>query len=346
MKDRFLKITILIFSFIIYSCNHSTDPNSNEFSQGILVYISNINGNYDLYSMRLQNKNIVPLTDSPEEKNKPHFFPDGVRILYSTSFTDGGKIFSINIDGTNNFLLADSCEYNPLEDISPNGQLIVYQKELPIPNSTFSLNTIVLMNSDGTNKNIISPNPGGQPRFSHDGSLICYTNYGRSEPNKIMIYNIVDQTTDSISIPGLGSYEAILNPEFSPSGNKILFCTNIDSSHALYTIQIDGTNLKRISPYNVFTQDFEYSPDGSHIILAKGSNIYRISENGANLHLLSDEGHNELTPAYSPDGSKIVYSSDPNNNREYDIIIMDSDGKNKINLTNTEFIEWVPIIWF
>jgi Tol biopolymer transport system component len=348
-----MKIIISFFTLILLltniSCDNSISPDDSFVNSTNLIYISNESGNYEVYSKDLVSNKIIRLTNSFETKNKPHFFPDGEKILYSTSYSDGGKIYSINFDGSNNRLLEDSCDYSPSEDISPDGNFIVYQKEFIIPNSNYSLTCIALMNSDGSNKKIISPKPGAQPRFSNGGNLICYTTYGGTEPSKIILYNIQTQLTDSISIPGLGSYESILNPQFSPDGDKILFNTNIDAGFAFYTIGLDGENLTRLSPYNFFTEDFRYSPDGKYIVFAKWDgevqHIYKFNNDGSNLKMLSDNNSFELNPECSRDASKIVISSDLNNNQKYNIVIMNADGQNRQVLIDSQSKVFLPVLW-
>ena len=348
MKIKY-QISLFISLLVNISCDNSVTSNDEIINSTKLIYISDESGNYEIYSKDLLNNGVLKLTNSSEIKNKPHFFPDGRKILYSTSSSEGGKIYSIDFQGNNNILLEGFCYYSPLEDISPDGKLIVYQKEFPNPPSPYSLTCISLMNSDGSNKRIISPKAGAQPRFSYDGNLICYTSYGGADPDQIIIYNIQTELTDSIPIPGFHSYETILNPEFSPSGEKILFNTNIDSGFAFYTIGLGGENLMRLSPYDFFTQDFGYSPDGKYIVLARGDggikHIYRINSDGSNLMMLSEPNSYELNPEFSRDGSTIVISSDLENNQKYNIVIMDINGQNRQVIINSQSKLFEPVLW-
>ena len=342
----FLLLVILLTNL---SCDNSVAPDNIITNSTKLIYISNESGNFEIYSKDLTSNRINRLTNSIEIKNKPHFFPDGNKILYSTSYNDVGKIYSINFDGSNNVLLEDSCNYSPAESISADGRLIAYQQVLIIPNYDYPSTCIALMNVDGSNKKIISPNSGSQPKISDDGNLVCYINYGGTEPNKIMIYNIQSESTDSISIPGLGTNEPILNPQFSPDGDKILFNTNIDNGFAFYTIGLNGENLTRLSPYNFFTEDFLYSPDGKYIVLAKwdgeSQHIYKINEDGSNLIMLSEINSFELNPECSRDASQIVISSSINNDQKYNIVIMDTYGKNRQILVNSQYKVFEPMLW-
>ena len=57
---------------------------------------------------------------------------------------------------------------------------------------------------------------------------------------------------------------------------------------------------------------------------------------------ISNSIENEWTPIFSPIEEKIVFSMYIPSNDNYDIFIMDFDGNNKINLTNTSSYEKFP----
>ena len=58
-----------------------------------------------------------------------------------------------------------------------------------------------------------------------------------------------------------------------------------------------------------------------------------------NLTNLTNSTENDWTPAYSPVENKIIYSTYFPENDNYDIFIMNDDGSNKTNLTNSKSYE-------
>ncbi len=324
------------------SCDNSVAPSDKSLTSTKLIYISKESGRDEIYSKDLATSKIVQLTNADVEKNPPIFFPSGNKILYSTNSPNGGQICSINFDGTGYTLLEDSCNNYSQIDISANGNLIVYEKAVILPNSYSSC--IALMKSDGYEKKIISSVNCGTAKFSTDGNLICYIKFGNNLPNKIMIYDVNNNHTDSISIPGLNTTMAILNPKFSPKGDNILANIDLGSGYALYTIGLDGNNFKRISPYNFFTQDFQYSPDGKYIVSSQLFKIYVCNSDGSNLIKLSSDDLFEINPSFSLNSSKIVMASQSKSTLKSSIVIMDVNGQDRQNLVENNNELAAPIL--
>ncbi len=338
----FYSFLLLVISLTNLSCDNSVAPDNIIASSTKLIYVSKENGVYEIYSKDLATNKIIRLTNSDVEKNPPVFFPDGNRILYSTNSPNGGQICSVNFNGTGYALLEDSCNnYSPI-DISANGNLIVYEKVAIFPNSYSSC--IALMKSDGSEKKIISTVNCGTAKFSTDGNLICYIKFGDNLPNKIMIYDVNNNHTDSISIPGLNTTMAILNPKFSPEGDKILANIDLGSGYALYTIGLDGNNFKRISPYDFFTQDFQYSPDGKYIVSSQLFKIYVCNSDGSNLMKLSTDDLFEINPSFSLNSSKIVMASQSKSTLKSSIVIMGVNGQDRQNLVENNNELAAPIL--
>ena len=117
---------------------------------------------------------------------------------------------------------------------------------------------------------------------------------------------------------------------FLPGGNRLLFA----SSHAhdstcpprpdasagyvwpldrfdLYTVNRDGTDLRRLTNNNVYTAEGVLSPDGSRIVFTSLKDgdleIYTMNADGSNVRRLTFTPGYDGGPWWSPDGTKIVY---------------------------------------
>ncbi|MGH7669944.1 MAG: hypothetical protein ACRENQ_10685 [Gemmatimonadaceae bacterium] len=79
----------------------------------------------------------------------------------------------------------------------------------------------------------------------------------------------------------------------------------------IYTANADGSDLKRLTHYGVYTAEGTLSPDGQSIVftsLKDGDlDIYTMKIDGSNVRRLTDTPGYDGGAFYSPDGTKIVY---------------------------------------
>jgi TolB protein len=79
----------------------------------------------------------------------------------------------------------------------------------------------------------------------------------------------------------------------------------------IYTANDDGSNLKRLTNYGVYTAEGTLSPDGQTIVftsLKDGDlDIYTMRVDGTGLKKLTSQPGYDGGPFFSPDGKKIVY---------------------------------------
>jgi Tol biopolymer transport system component len=79
----------------------------------------------------------------------------------------------------------------------------------------------------------------------------------------------------------------------------------------IYTANADGSDLKRLTDYGVYTAEGTLSPDGKTIVftsLKDGDlDIYAMDVDGKNVRRLTNTPGYDGGPFFSPDGSKIVY---------------------------------------
>jgi Tol biopolymer transport system component len=79
----------------------------------------------------------------------------------------------------------------------------------------------------------------------------------------------------------------------------------------IYTANDDGSGLKRLTSYGVYTAEGTLSPDGQTIVftsLKDGDlDIYTMRADGSNVRRLTSQPGYDGGPFFSPDGKKIVY---------------------------------------
>jgi Tol biopolymer transport system component len=123
----------------------------------------------------------------------------------------------------------------------------------------------------------------------------------------------------------------------------------------IYTVGIDGKDLRRITNYGVYTAEGNLSPDGKKIVftsLKDGDlDIYTMNVDGTDVRRLTNTPGYDGGPWWSPDGKQIIYRSnhptDPTELADYrdllkqnlvrpskvELFVMNADGSNQRQVT-------------
>lgn len=132
----------------------------------------------------------------------------------------------------------------------------------------------------------------------------------------------------------------------------------------LYIANPDGSNLKRLTNYGVYTAEGTVSPDGRTIVftsLKDGDlDLYRINRDGSGLQRLTDAPGYDGGAFFSADGRQIVWRAwHPTDSTELaayrsllarrlvrpnrmEIWVMNADGSGKRQVTNLGGANWAP----
>ncbi|MCP4133794.1 MAG: hypothetical protein GY754_22690, partial [bacterium] len=115
--------------------------------------------------------------------------------------------------------------------------------------------------------------------------------------------------------------------------SKIVYTAWLDGNADVYTIDTDGTNIKRLTTEAGRDYYPSWSPDGSKIVFMSNRacdsecdsafDLYVMDADGENEKRLTSYGRGVFYPSWSPDGSKIAFSYSKG------IYIMDADGNNQ-----------------
>jgi Tol biopolymer transport system component len=122
-----------------------------------------------------------------------------------------------------------------------------------------------------------------------------------------------------------------VRPAWSPDGTKLSF-TRHEKIFVKYTSS--GQIVRLTDNAGISSFDSAWSPDGARIAFDSNRDgdqeIYAMdSSDGSGVAKLTDNHNHDVDPVWSPDGVRIAFE------RDYDIWVMNADGTDQVNLTES-----------
>ena len=168
--------------------------------------------------------------------------------------------------------------------VSPDGTRIVYLQQ----SALFTESDIYVAGTDGGPAVRVTKTSGGYstPRWSPDGARLAFSRWDEYETSEIVLVNA--DGSGLTSITALSAGVAVGHaPSWSPDGKQLVFVGDGDLgpgySSAVYVVDVDGNNLKRLVSVNTYASAPVWSPDGRHILFAAGAAIYVMRADGSSL---------------------------------------------------------------
>ena len=148
------------------------------------------------------------------------------------------------------------------------------------------------------------------PTWSPDGRSIGYTSWLSGFPD-VVVSHIYE---GRMSRPANGNTrDHNFLPAFSPDGSQIVFMSNRDGNPDIYTVNVDGSNVRRITNHPAIDTSPTWSPNGQQVAFTSDRTgtpqIYVVGADGTGLRRLTYETYCDR-PTWSPAPfNEIAYSS-------------------------------------
>ena len=140
-----------------------------------LVYRSNCNGYWNLYTVNLASGEIIQMTDSPEYKGNPSWSPDGAFIAYDTYINNNLEIF---IRSTTDIAQAPiNLTQDPAMDTQPAWYPLLPGRQIAFVSNRSGEPEIWVVNLDTASFTNVSQDPysvESHPAWSPDGSKLAW----------------------------------------------------------------------------------------------------------------------------------------------------------------------------
>ena len=303
MKFRTLKRAAMLILPLLLINLIPVLPTSAQLADSKIAFVSDRNGNSEIYVMNADGSNPINLTNHLAGDSQPSWSPDGKKIAFQSARDEtqprpaisipSSEIYVMNADGANPINLTNHPAHGDFLSWSPDGRNIAFQSERKGDESS----EIYVMNANGANPINLTNDlaSDSSPSWSPDGAKIAFSS-NRGDNDEIYVMD----ADGSNSVRLTNSSALDFAPSWSPDGAKIAFSSNRDGNFEIYVMNADGANPVKLT--NHPARDFR--------------------------------------PSWSPDGTRIAFSSDRDGNRE--IYVINANGSNPINLTNHPASDFSP----
>jgi tol-pal system beta propeller repeat protein TolB len=228
----------------------------------------------------------------------------GTRGIASTkiAFVEGKVLKIVDSDGANERMLPTiGAALSP--SWHPSGRYIVYvdadDRGTRIAQIDLRTNRTQLLAASNRGLNIT-------PVYTKDGKNIVWAAGGDS-PAELFLASA--SNGDSVAVPFVGrtGFETT-SPSFSPDGKQMVFMSPRPLTPQLFTMNVDGTGLRPLTPVVPGKRSYrtgpDWSPTGEEVAFQQQNGDFQVWTIGLKdrvMHQLTSEGENE-DPSWAPDG--------------------------------------------
>jgi TolB protein len=206
-------------------------------------YVWSIYSDFDIFKATTKGKITQQLTNTPGYDAEAVVSPKGDKIMFCSMRNGDLDLYTMSLDGSNVKQITNTLGYDGGAWFSPDGSKIVWRASRPKTDDEIKEYKMLL-----------------------DTGLVMPTNM------EVFIANADGSNVQQVTHLGQANWA----PNFTPSGNKIIFASNHESKRGfpfnLYLINLDGTGLEKISRDGGFDAFPAFSPDGKKFIFSSNRN--------------------------------------------------------------------------
>jgi len=312
--------------------------------------------------------------DPEPKKDAPSEVPAGT-IVFRRFLDDQQQqaaLFTMSTDGKNERQITKPPDYSidSFPDWSPDGKRVVFHREF-----TDRPYEVHMVNADGSDEHQVKPgrppigpadalSEAAEPAWSHDGKTLAFSwAFGKLEQVRgeewIEVGGIATMSVDGSKAKQVTQTKRPTTSEdgtvtWSPDGRQIAYTREnktdrpFDGS-AIFVSNSDGSDAKRVTPWELAGQEPSWSPDGTLLSFRSEptgedfiGEIYTVKPDGSEVtQLTKAKGKQVLSMSFSPDSGWIVFGMEGVDHLP-DLFAMRRDGSDLTPLTRTSEWESAP----
>ncbi len=224
-----------------------------------IVFVSERDGNAEIYRMDPEGKDLTRLTYDPAPDVAPRYSPDGRHIVWASGREGSLDIHMMNADGSNIRRITTHPGDENKPAFAPDGDRIVFQATIDAAGNPRGVDLFVLDLVAGGEPQRLNDfrSFDDEPDWSPDGSRIAFSSARDSIGGREIFVMAAVGTGEG---PITSSPGADRHPRWSPDGSMILFRSDRAGAPDLYVMDIDGSNVRRITRRGARRADWRRAP--------------------------------------------------------------------------------------
>jgi TolB protein len=304
----------------------SSDDEQEARDEGVIVFSSNRDGDFELYVMR----------------------PDGTGLRQLTQNERSGA--------------TEARDEQPA--VSPDGRTVAFVSTRDHSGNPLSSYELYVIGLDGRGERRLTRDPrgAGRPQWTPDGRIVV-TTCGR-DLRSCRLEAVDPESGDGRRFSPLPSLSIFFEAALSPDGERLALVEvegGFWGAHAadVAVAAIDGSAKRRLTDDPGEDASPAWSPDGSriafvsdrdhngeclfHDCIGNAGELYVMDADGSDQRRLTTTAATESSPSWSPDGDRIVFSRIEDEDGDHDLFVVDAETGAESRLTKTDAWEWTPV---
>ena len=264
-----------------------------------IAFVSNRDGNSEIYAMNPDGSGQANLTNNPASDVYPAWSPDGTKLAFSTNRDGNYEIYVMNADGSTPTRLTTHAANDYQPDWSPDGTKLAFMSERD------GMRQIYVMNADGTSQTNLSSNLTKNdelPHWSSDGTKLAFSrSLGADGNGEVYVMNANGTSQTNLT----NNFAAVDSPaDWSPDNTKLLISSNRDHlEYELYVMNADGSGTPTRLTNNTDSELVgSWSPDGTKIAFQTNRDgnfeVYAMNADGSSPTNLTNNGNADGAPSW------------------------------------------------
>jgi TolB protein len=285
-------------------------PDNSAETQQKLLFVSNQDGDREIYRVDFDGKNLIQLTNNRSDDYDASWSPSGNKILFTSNRDKGNtEVYLMNADGSEQVNLSQSKGFDGRARWSPDGRSIVF-------NSDRNGQDLLFVYS--LEDNTLSPLPvdgvfsTAEAVWSPDGDWIAFQGYNQFAKSDIWL----------VKADGSQSRQLTNNPKsedsrvsWSPDGRKLAYHSRRDHKYNIYIYDLERDLESQVTDLPTSDVEPHWSHNGNQLLFlsTRGqfgrTQLCLMKEDGTQQRCLTDERYQIADPIWLDNDQGILHSN-------------------------------------